>query len=103
MQGTVGAILVVTGLIMWLGGGVIDPSIRAWMIPIHSIAAALGLAAALSHIYLAVVQNPDSVRGMTEGSIHANYASHHHGAWVDELIEKSVVTKKEIDAVSKAN
>ena len=64
------------------------------MIPIHSIAAGLGFAAALAHIYLAVVQNPDSLRGMTAGSIHANYAVHHHGAWVDELIAKGAVTKK---------
>ena len=102
LQGTVGAVLVISGAILWLGNGVIDNSIRAWMIPLHSIAAALGFAAALAHIYLAVVQNPDSVRGMTQGSINANYAVHHHGAWVDELIAEGKVTKKEIDAVRKA-
>ena len=97
LQGTVGAVLVVTGLILWLGNGVIDNSIRAWMIPLHSIAASIGLAAALAHIYLAVVQNPDSLRGMTQGSIVARYAVHHHGAWVDKLIAEGKVTKKEID------
>lgn len=100
LQAAIWALLVVSGLIMWLGSGHIDNSIRAWMIPIHSIAAALGLAAALAHIYLAVVQNPDSVRGMTQGSISARYAVHHHGAWVDELIDKGTVTKKEIDRAS---
>ena len=97
LQGAVGTVLVVTGLILWFGNGVIDNSIRAWMIPLHSIAAALGLAAALSHIYLAVVQNPDSLHGMTEGSINARYAVHHHGAWVDELIKDGKVTKQEIE------
>ena len=97
LQAAIWLALVVSGLIMWLGNGVIDNSIRAWMIPLHSIAAALGLAAALSHIYLAVVQNPDSVRGMTEGSINARYAVHHHGAWVDELIKDGKVTKQEIE------
>ena len=100
LQGTVGAVLVVTGLILWLGNGVIDNSIRAWMIPLHSIAASIGLAAALAHIYLAVVQNPDSLRGMTQGSIVARYAVHHHGAWVDKLIAEGKVTKKEIDRAS---
>lgn len=100
LQMVIWAVLVVTGLILWLGNGVIDNSIRAWMIPLHSIAAGLGLAAALGHIYLAVVQNPDSVRGMLEGSINARYAVHHHGAWVDALIKDGKVTKKEIDSVS---
>ena len=95
-------VLVVSGLILWPGNGVIDNSIRAWMIPIHSIAAGFGFTAALGHIYLAVVQNPQSLRGMTEDSIHADYAVHHHGAWVDELIAKGTVTKKEIDAARKA-
>lgn len=30
------------------------------------------------------------------------YAVHHLGAWVDELIAKGTVTKKEIDAARKA-
>lgn len=49
------------------------------MIPIHSMAAGLGFAAALAHIYLAVVQNPDSLR-----------------------CAKGAVIKKEIDAACKA-
>ena len=102
LQAFLWLVLVCSGLILWVGNGVIDNSIRAWMIPIHSLAAGLGFAAALAHIYLAVVQNPQSLRGMTDGSIHADYAVHHHGAWGDELIKKGVVTKKEIDAARKA-
>ena len=97
LQMVVWAALVISGAILWLGNGVIDNSIRAWMIPLHSLAAGIGFAAALAHIYLAVVQNPDSLHGMTEGSITARYAVHHHGAWVDELIKDGKVTKKEIE------
>lgn len=100
LQAFLWLVLVISGLIMWVGNGVIDNSIRAWMIPIHSIAAGLGFAAALAHIYLAVVQNPDSLRGMTQGSINARYEVHHHGAWVDELIKNGKVTKKEIERAS---
>ena len=100
LQAVIWAALVISGLIMWVGSGSIDNSIRAWMIPLHSIAAGIGFAAALAHIYLAVVQNPDSLRGMTQGSINVRYATHHHGAWVDELIAKGSVTKKEIDRAS---
>ena len=75
----------------------IDNSVRAWMIPVHSIAAGLGFAAALGHIYLAVGVNPDSLQGMKNGTIKADYAMHHHGAWVDELVAEGKVTKKELE------
>ena len=100
LQMCVWAALVCSGAVLWFGTGIIDNSIRAWMIPIHSLAAGIGFAAALAHIYLAVVQNPDSLHGMTEGSITARYAVHHHGAWVDELIKDGKVTKKEIEQAS---
>ncbi|MBQ7453556.1 MAG: formate dehydrogenase, partial [Selenomonadaceae bacterium] len=100
LQAEIWFVLVVSGVVMWVGNGVIDNSIRTWMIPLHSIAAGIGFAAALAHIYLAVVQNPDSLRGMLEGSINARYAVHHHGAWVDELIKDGKVTKKEIEQAS---
>ena len=100
LQMAIWAALVCSGAVLWLGTGVIDNSIRAWMIPLHSIAAGIGFAAALAHIYLAVVQNPDSLHGMTDGSIKAGYAVHHHGAWVDDLIKAGKVTKKEIERAS---
>ena len=90
-------VLVISGLILWLGSGVIDNSIRAWMIPIHSIAAGCGFAAALGHIYLAVGVNPDSLQGMKDGTVKASYAAHHHGKWIDELVSKGKLTKKELD------
>ena len=94
------AVLVCSGLVLWLGSGVIDNSVRAWMIPVHSIAAGLGFAAALGHIYLAVGVNPDSLQGMKGGTIKADYAVHHHGAWIDELVAEGKLTKQEInDAV----
>ena len=91
------AVLVCSGLVLWLGSGVIDNSIRAWLIPVHSIAAGIGFAAALGHIYLAVGVNPDSLQGMKDGTIKADYAAHHHGAWIDELIAEGKVTRKEIE------
>lgn len=48
-------------------------------------------------ISFAVVQNPDSLHDMTEGSITARYAVHYHGAWADEIIKDGKVTKKEIE------
>ncbi len=91
-------VLVLSGIVLWLGNGVIDNSIRAWMIPLHSIAAGVGFAAALGHIYLAVGVNPDSLQGMKDGTINADYAKHHHGAWVDELIAEGKIDKKNLMA-----
>ena len=99
LQMALWAVLVGSGLILWLGSGIIDNSIRAWMIPVHSIAAGFGFAAAIGHIYLAVGVNPDSLQGMKDGTVKASYAAHHHGAWIDELVAEGKLTKKELDEV----
>lgn len=69
---------VVSGLTLWLGAGHISPAIRTWMIPLHSICAGLGFAAAIGHIYLAIGVNPDSFQGMRDGTVRESYAKHHH-------------------------
>lgn len=93
--------LVTSGLVMWLAGGAIDNSIRAWMIPLHSICAGIGFAAAIGHIYLAVGVNPDSVQGMKDGTVKATYAEHHHTKWVDELVSSGRISKSELDEALK--
>ena len=90
-----------TGVILWLGDSILPATITAYAIPVHSIAAAVCFAAALGHIYLAAGVNPDSLHGMTSGTIKASYAAHHHGAWVDELIADGVVTREEIAQAQK--
>ena len=39
---------------------------------------------------------------MTDGTIKASYADHHHGAWVNELISEGVVTRAEINEAEEA-
>ena len=60
-------LLVVSGLILWFGEGHISPAVRTWMIPLHSLCAGIGFAAAIGHIYLALGVNPDSLHGMLDG------------------------------------
>ena len=76
---------VVSGLMLWLGAGHISPTIRTWMIPLHSLCAGLGFAAAIGYIYLAIGVNPDSFQGMRDGTVKESYAKHHHAKWVDSL------------------
>lgn len=97
LQAVIWLLLVVSGLIIWFGNGVFGKETLAWMIPLHSIAAGIGFAAAIGHIYLAASVNPDSMRGMQKGNIDARYANAHHGKWIDELIAKGELTREEVD------
>ncbi len=97
LQAVIWLLLVATGLAIWIGNDYLSKEVMVWMVPLHSIAAGLGFAAAIGHIYLAASVNPDSMRGMQKGNIHAKYANAHHGKWIDELIAKGEVTREEIN------
>ena len=101
LQAGLWALLVISGAVLWLGAGHIDNSIRAWMIPLHSICAGFGMAAAIGHIYLAIGVNPDSFHGMRDGTVKASYAQKHHGKWVDELVSEGKVTREELKQADK--
>lgn len=101
LQLALALVIAVTGVILWLGDGILPATITAYAIPVHSIAAVVCFAAALGHIYLAAGVNPDSLQGMKDGTIKASYAAHHHGAWVNELIARGVVTREEIEQAEK--
>ena len=101
LQLALSVVIAVTGVILWMGDSILPATITAYAIPVHSIAAAVCFAAALGHIYLAAGVNPDSLHGMTSGTIKASYAAHHHGAWVEELIAEGAVTREEIAQAEK--
>lgn len=89
-------VLVASGLVLWLGTS-LPQSLQAWAIPIHAIAGGCGFAAALGHIYLAIGVNPESFQGMKDGTVLTDYAVHHHGKWVDELVAEGKVSRKDIE------
>ena len=89
-------VLVASGLVLWLGTS-LPQSLQAWAIPIHAIAGGCGFAAALGHIYLALGVNPESFQGMKDGTVLTDYAVHHHGKWVDELVAEGKVSRKDIE------
>lgn len=96
------AMLVGSGALLWFGEGLIDNSIRAWMIPIHSLCAGIGFAGSIGHIYLALVANPDSVHGMQDGTIKAAYANAHHGEWIDDMVKEGKITQQELKEALKS-
>lgn len=101
LQALIWLVLVISGLVIWFGNGMISKELLVWMIPLHSIAAGFGFAAALGHIYLAAAVNHDSMRGMQQGNIHAHYANAHHGKWMDELVANGQITRQEVEEASK--
>jgi formate dehydrogenase subunit gamma len=103
LQAVLWALLVISGAVLWFGDGVVSPVIRTWMIPLHSICAGFGFAAAIGHIYLAVGVNPDSCHGMLDGTVKASYAVKHHGKWVDELVAQSSLTEDEVKKAVEAD
>ena len=96
LQAVLWALLVISGAVLWFGEGLVSPAIRTWMIPLHSICAGFGFAAAIGHIYPALGVNPDSMHGMCDGTVKASYAAKHHGKWIDELVAEGKVTREEI-------
>ena len=96
VQITAWFMLVVSGIFMWFADA-FPREIVVWMYPIHGIAFGLAFAAFIGHLYLSAIDNPDSLRGMTKGSVHVRYAKGHHEAWYDELIAKGEFTKEEAE------
>lgn len=94
-------VLVGSGALLWFGEGIIDNSLRAWMIPLHSLCAGIGFAGSIGHIYLALVANPDSVHGMQDGTIKAAYANAHHGEWIDDMVREGKIKPKELNEALK--
>lgn len=74
--------LMISGLIMWL-----SPVVPLIMYPLHDLCMAVGVAAAIGHVYLALL-NPDSneaIRGMINGDVSEEYVKEHHGRWYEEV------------------
>lgn len=95
-------VLVGSGALLWFGEGIIDNSIRAWMIPLHSLCAGIGFAGSIGHIYLALIANPDSVHGMQDGTVKINYANAHHGEWIDDMVREGKIDQKELNEALKS-
>lgn len=87
---TTSLMLMLSGFVMWFpqffSAGIIN-----WAYPIHNIGLGIAFAVVIGHIYMSVVLNKASLRGITKGDIDKEYAKKAHGRWYDELVEKGVV------------
>ena len=77
------ALFVITGLIMWLGKGIVPTGLFHWMVLIHDLTMILSVCMFLIHLYLAV-GHPLMWAGLVSmrfGVTSASYAAEHHAKW----------------------
>ncbi|EFI33835.1 formate dehydrogenase gamma subunit [Desulfonatronospira thiodismutans ASO3-1] len=86
-----GAILIVTGVIMFLSTMVLDnPTPVAWSRTIHYLFATLALAGLIVHIYMAAISREErpAFKSMFTGKVPESYAKHHHELWYNQIKDK---------------
>ncbi|OEF95941.1 formate dehydrogenase subunit gamma [Desulfuribacillus alkaliarsenatis] len=81
-----GAILIVTGFIMWFSDS-FSAGLLMWAIPLHALFFAVATAGAIGHIWLALL-NPisnESLGAMTHGKVSEKYMIENHEQWYNDV------------------
>ena len=82
-----GALMVITGALMWFFKGMISNDAFLWVSTFHAIGMAVLLPFSILHVYLSVIH--PKMRGifwsMWGGMVSAKYAESHHKKWYDEI------------------
>jgi len=84
-----GAVMVITGALMWFFKELIPQGIFMWTAMCHSIGMAVLFTFAFVHVYLSVLH--PKMKGifwaMVDGTVPAKYAESHHKKWYDEMMK----------------
>ena len=82
---------IVTGLIMWLGKGVVSVELFQWSVLLHDLCTIAYGAFFLVHFMLSVMHPlmKGAINGMLFGWMPADYVKHHHARYYEELQSKS--------------
>jgi formate dehydrogenase subunit gamma len=85
-----GVVVVVTGLVMWLGVKYAPTTLLKWAVSIHDIAFIVTGAMFFVHVYLGAFhpKMTEAWRSMAGGRISEEYARLHHGRWYEEVTGK---------------
>jgi formate dehydrogenase subunit gamma len=78
-----GILLTVSGFVMWLLPGVVTWVLLSHLL--HNITFVLLLIVVPSHIYLATLANPGTLRVMIKGDVPLEWARKRHEKWVKEM------------------
>lgn len=66
-------------------------SIFRWALTGHIALVMLVLIGLVAHIYFAVVEERESLEGMTKGTMPAAFIKHHNPKWYEEMVEKGEI------------
>ena len=85
-----GAVLVVTGLMMWFAS-YIPLDIVRWAYPLHDAGAFLMVSVVIGHIYVGAFlpSSKEAFQGMYRGTVARAFALAHHAKWYREVTQKS--------------
>ena len=97
-----GAVLVVSGLVMWLLKTVAPAGLLQWMVFAHDVAFISSGSMFLVHLHLSVVHplmrpwRKGAMSSMTRGRVSVEYARSHHAKWYDEEIAAKHAEAEEV-------
>ena len=72
-----------TGLLLWLGRGLVPLEALRWSVTLHATAAVIATCFAIAHIYMVTMlpMTRDAVATMILGTMDRHYAEEHHPGW----------------------
>lgn len=82
-----GALIIVTGLIMWFAKTAAPGGLLQWMTILHDVAFIVAGCMLFVHIYLAAIHPlmTEAWKAITKGTMSAEYARSHHELWYNEV------------------
>lgn len=82
-------LIALTGTVMFvlflLTPMVVDGAVFRWALVAHAFFVGLVYIGLVAHIYYALIEEPESLRSMTDGYLEEDYVKRHCPAWYDEL------------------
>jgi len=80
-----GALIGVTGLVMWFQPAFLSMELIRWAYPLHALSFVVLFAFFFVHLYLGTIGNPGTVSAMISGYCTRAWAKKQHPKWLKEL------------------
>lgn len=84
------AVLAVTGILAWIGPGILSAGVLRWSLLLHGLAAAAATCFVLVHIYMVTIlpMTRSVIASMFLGTMSEEYAREHHTRWYEEVARR---------------
>ena len=76
-------VMAATGLLLWLGRGIVPVEVLRWSVILHGLAAVLASCFVIVHVYMttALPMTKEAIASMVLGTIDEQYVREHHPRW----------------------